>query len=459
MPSKMRHGLLISIAVIGLFFTSVLTSYAETTNYVYDELNRLIRVEYGDGTKIVYAYDQVGNRSQVYVGKYTLAVNVVGSGTVTKNPDRPIYSEGTSVTLTAVNGSQTFSAWSGDLTGNINPTAIVTDGNKSVIATFVTPGGWLQGWTYRKAVTLSRASGAVTNYQMKLLVGESSGAVGCNVHCNGHVLSSFNDLRFTKSDGTTLLDYWIESITGTTPNRLATVWIEFDSIGTTETTFYMYYGKSGATAHSNGDNTFTFFDDFSGSSLNTATKWNVIYQTGSSTITVSGGILSLKAIVGGSSGWTYCWIRQKSPFTRPYAVNVRWREPDPTSAWAAFNPIHGIVNGGEQIGFERQANSYRHWRKYIGGVSTYILTESWPTDSAWHLHEFLFTPTHFTAKLDGTIKVNNHAQSTPASGTTDLKAVDYYAGNTHESQFDYIFVRNYNSPEPAWGSWGAEQAN
>jgi YD repeat-containing protein len=64
MSSKMRHGLLISIAVTGLFFTSVLTSYAETINYIYDELNRLIRVEYGSGAAIEYTYDKAGNRLQ-----------------------------------------------------------------------------------------------------------------------------------------------------------------------------------------------------------------------------------------------------------------------------------------------------------------------------------------------------------------------------------------------------------
>ena len=262
MPSKMRHGLLIGLVVISLIVVSFNTSYSETVNYIYDELNHLIRVEYADGTKIVYAYDEVGNRSQVYTGKYTLDVNVVGSGTVTKNPDRPIYSEGTSVTLTAVDDSDTFSEWSGDLTGNTNPTNIVMDGNKSVTATFVAPEGWLQGWTYRKAVTLSRASGAVTNYQMRLLVGETPGASGENVDCNGHVQADFDDLRFTTSDGTTFLDYWIESITGTTPNRLATVWIEFDSIGTDATTFYMYYGKADTPAISSGANTFIVFDDF-----------------------------------------------------------------------------------------------------------------------------------------------------------------------------------------------------
>jgi YD repeat-containing protein len=62
MSFKIRHGLLVSIAVIGLFFISVFTSYTEATNYVYDELNRLIRVEYEDGTVIEYTYDKAGNR-------------------------------------------------------------------------------------------------------------------------------------------------------------------------------------------------------------------------------------------------------------------------------------------------------------------------------------------------------------------------------------------------------------
>ena len=81
----------------------------------------------------------------------------------------------------------------------------------------------LAGWDYRKEFTATRESGAVTDYQVKILVGESSGATNEDVDCGGHVLSTFNDLRFTKADGTTLLPYWIESITGTTPNQLATV--------------------------------------------------------------------------------------------------------------------------------------------------------------------------------------------------------------------------------------------
>ena len=87
---------------------------------------------------------------------------------------------------------------------------------------------WLAGYTYRKAITLNRASGAVTNYQMKLLVGESAGATGEDVDCNNHCNPGFNDIRFTKADGVTLLDFWFETSSGDSPNCLGTFWIKFD---------------------------------------------------------------------------------------------------------------------------------------------------------------------------------------------------------------------------------------
>lgn len=56
---------------IAIAFLSVLPSnshsQAESMNYIYDDLNRLTRVELGDGTAIAYSYDEVGNRTQKYI--------------------------------------------------------------------------------------------------------------------------------------------------------------------------------------------------------------------------------------------------------------------------------------------------------------------------------------------------------------------------------------------------------
>ena len=68
---------------------------------------------------------------------YTLTVNVVGSGSVTKVPDQATYTHGTVVELTATPAAGwSFSAWGGDLTGSTNPDSITMDGDRTVTATF-----------------------------------------------------------------------------------------------------------------------------------------------------------------------------------------------------------------------------------------------------------------------------------------------------------------------------------
>lgn len=52
---------------------------AATIQYEYDALNRLTRVTYDDGTKIVYSYDPSGNRSQRIS---TLVADASGDGAV-----------------------------------------------------------------------------------------------------------------------------------------------------------------------------------------------------------------------------------------------------------------------------------------------------------------------------------------------------------------------------------------
>jgi peptidoglycan/xylan/chitin deacetylase (PgdA/CDA1 family) len=94
-----------------------------------------------EGSETVIYYDAVPNSGVITLTSgpvYTLAVNVTGSGSVTKNPDKAQYNSGDVVQLTAVPASGwSFSGWSGDLTGSTNPTSITMNANKTVTATFV----------------------------------------------------------------------------------------------------------------------------------------------------------------------------------------------------------------------------------------------------------------------------------------------------------------------------------
>jgi PKD repeat protein len=68
---------------------------------------------------------------------YAVIINTVGGGSVTRAPDQPTYHYGAVITLTAVplNG-WTFSAWSGAVSGNVNPITTTINADQIVTATF-----------------------------------------------------------------------------------------------------------------------------------------------------------------------------------------------------------------------------------------------------------------------------------------------------------------------------------
>jgi len=159
-------------------------------------------------------------------------------------------------------------------------------------------------WQYRKKVTISGVSGAGTNYQMLLKIGESGGSTSTKQFDLGGHSSIFpteqnqgGDLQFTSSDGTTPLNFWVEDATGTAPNRIAYVWVKVgDDLGTNKD-IYVYYGNGGASNASNGFNTFNFFDNFESGVIDPQ-KWTTICSTGcnitggtSSSVSESGGVM------------------------------------------------------------------------------------------------------------------------------------------------------------------------
>jgi hypothetical protein len=296
---------------------------------------------------------------------------------------------------------------------------------------------WLSGWPYRKSITLSRASGAVTNYQMKLLVGESSGATGENVDCNGLCLSTFNDLRFTKADGTTLLDYWIESISGTTPNQLATVWIEFDSIGTDATTFYMYYGKAKATAASSGADTFLFFDDFDADSIDTS-KWNVELNP-----TTASSILTCNA--AGE------YVYSKDDWNQNVALRSKARLSTGTTS------THIGVLGfrvGDDVTPLTELLSNHHAGGYDSAVN-YVNAEAWGASNIGASNvEKLYDIAWLSGKTRFAYNNGAWVDITTQVPSSDLPIILGNWSTSGQATFDWVFVRSYLEVEPAWGTWG-----
>jgi len=95
-------------------------------------------VGYYTGAPALTVYvDDVAINTESTPETYTLTVNIVGNGDVTIDPDLTTYTAGTEVELTAVaDPGWTFSGWSDDLSGSINPETVTMDSDYTVTATF-----------------------------------------------------------------------------------------------------------------------------------------------------------------------------------------------------------------------------------------------------------------------------------------------------------------------------------
>jgi uncharacterized repeat protein (TIGR01451 family) len=113
------------------------------------------------------------------------------------------------------------------------------------------PPWYYAAWHYRRPVTIN--SDTTLDYYQVLVTLDSSNFDFSLAKTDG------SDVRFTNSNGTTELKYWIES--WSSASQLAYVWVRVTSLASGDTTIYLYYNNPAATSASDGTATFDFFDD------------------------------------------------------------------------------------------------------------------------------------------------------------------------------------------------------
>ena len=108
-------------------------------------------------------------------------------------------------------------------------------------------------WSYYDIIAIKENSGeTLTDYQVLLEL--SGGDFPTEAQTDG------DDIRFIDASDAEL-SYWIEEFDY--PGNHAKIWVKVPSIPASgETKLKMYYGNPSASAVSDGDNTFEFFDDF-----------------------------------------------------------------------------------------------------------------------------------------------------------------------------------------------------
>jgi len=100
MSLRIRQAATIAATILFLLLSSVLPAFAVPASYVYDDGNRLVRVEYGTGSTMTLSYDESGNQAQ----KTVTAVDG-GAPVTTVSPLGGTYLLAQSVSLTCDDGT------------------------------------------------------------------------------------------------------------------------------------------------------------------------------------------------------------------------------------------------------------------------------------------------------------------------------------------------------------------
>jgi len=309
---------------------------------------------------------------------------------------------------------------------------------------------WLSGWAYRKSHIINSATGAGTNYQVKVKVYYGSGTdSGENVYLGSKCRTDFGDVRFADDNQTTLLDYWLQE---KVDSNYAIFWVEVaDDLGTANRTIYIYYGKSDATTTSNGANTFVFFDDFNDNSIDT-TKWQTFNGSWSETT----GIMRQTSTA--TQDPKKC-IAKSAPTGNNYAFRAKVRVDSGTNTdERAGVSIKNNTTDGRAYNYVFHNHSTKNTAQFLNDLVAWgnPYSYSW-AQGTWYWFEITtYGGTNVYGRCWAVTATEPSFNSQGWSGRTGYPALNGGSfGGTHS--FDDAFVRKYVSPEPSHGTWGSEE--
>jgi len=319
----------------------------------------------------------------------------------------------------------------------------------------------LLGWGYRKSHVINPASGAGTNYQVRITAHYGSGTDnGEHVYLNEHSQTDFGDVRFTDDDGN-LLDYWMEE---KVDGNYAVFWVEVaDDLSTSSATIYIYYGNPNVETESDGEETFLFFEDFEEGSLSFWTIRNWHGSVSYSIVSVSGRGNVLK--LGASSLTTGIMFREVDVSFSGFALDFdmytdyygagKSQEALDAAGMSLFNSTSGDANDG---------NVYQdHIHTYANGFSNLVQDYSAPGSiyDRWNTFKYAPRADHTWVRLTDLSVWHSCSIKTGVHSNTQKVRVfvrhEDGSGVNNWAYVDDIRLRKYVDPEPSHGAWGTEE--
>jgi uncharacterized repeat protein (TIGR01451 family) len=316
------------------------------------------------------------------------------------------------------------------------------------------PPWWDPAWQYRRPVVISN-TGLTTISRYQVLI-----KLDNNNFKFSHANAEGSDIRFTNSDGTMDLYYWIESWDSV--NLRAYVWVRVIGLASGNTNIFLYYGNPTATTTSDGSATFESFDDnwsqFTGKLLipdmetlnlqsinevNFPFVWSAIGGSPGA----SAGVLSLEDGDGIMSNSTYLY--KAMGFKAKYGLGS-------TDERVGF--IDELTGQGTMIGDNKPGNANDLFLiDSANGVDFNYVTLPKVGGEDWHIKNHVYELLWKSGQMAGDI---DHGVSTATGGSQQNDDLPVILDNGTDSiatlEVDWVYLRQYPVPEPTY-VLGAEQ--
>ena len=271
--------------------------------------------------------------------------------------------------------------------------------------------------------------------------------MGLNLKCQ----DDFDDVRFTTSDGATLLSHYMYNLTS---GMNATGMVRFNTVGTSATSYYLYHGNDSATSASTTA-TYTKYSDMetgtNGNSVDGLEGWTIgLGVAVVSTTHAYNGTKSMK-IPGAAAA---SMVTQSLAPSSDYEVRVRfWKN---NASHDAYPIIWG--NGTKRLVLLVDAAENL---LYFNG-STFIDTTKNITADAWNeivVNNMNFTAGTFDVYLNGTLakSATPMGSSTAYNNIVGFQYEDTTVGD--DVYFDYFYVKKWNSTAPVWVTFGSDNSS
>ena len=314
--------------------------------------------------------------------------------------------------------------------------------------------GWLPGYAYRQEVTVSSAMTAapLTDFPALIKITDAGNSVFANAQSpNGY------DIAFTAPDGTTVLPHEIEHFSKAgTPELDA--WVKTDLSSASDTTLYMYYGKSGATTDPSSTATWSpaydmvqHLQETSGTRYDSTANGNDCVSGGGNVTADASGAINGAADFDGTAGTYLVADPPGDPASSRDTTTIScWFQPDSYATRKLFAYMNGLGAGtGEDDLIRIQILSNKTltadiWTTTPGGQwePNPDLTIAVPApDTGWHQMAFVFDgPSHWVGMyMDGVLGASASTTGTQRANTTNNDG--YLIGASGENElYQQCFV-------------------